>query len=83
MSKGLGAPVGAVLVGSSDFIVRARLMRKALGGGMRQSGVLAAAALYALEHNMPRLREDHQNARRLAKGLKLTIHIVHEHIFCT
>jgi threonine aldolase len=68
-SKGLGAPVGSVLCGSRDRIKDARRLRKRLGGGMRQSGVLAAAALYALDHNVERLSEDHENARRLAKGL--------------
>jgi threonine aldolase len=68
-SKGLGAPVGSVLCGSRDRIKEARRLRKRLGGGMRQSGILAAAALYALEHNVERLGEDHENARRLAKGL--------------
>ncbi|ALM83910.1 low-specificity L-threonine aldolase [Bordetella sp. N] len=68
-SKGLGAPVGSVLVGSKALIDGARRWRKVLGGGMRQSGVLAAAALYALEHNVERLAEDHANAERLARGL--------------
>ncbi|UCH40130.1 MAG: low-specificity L-threonine aldolase [Gammaproteobacteria bacterium] len=69
LSKGLGAPVGAVLCGSSEFIRRARRQRKQLGGGMRQSGVLAACGLYALENNVERLAEDHENARQLAAGL--------------
>ncbi|GAA4587078.1 low-specificity L-threonine aldolase [Planotetraspora phitsanulokensis] len=68
-SKGLGAPVGSVLVGSADLIESARRWRKMLGGGMRQSGVLAAACLYALEHNVDRLAEDHENAEYLARGL--------------
>lgn len=68
-SKGLGAPVGSVLCGSRDFIERARRNRKLLGGGMRQAGVLAAAALYALDHHIDRLADDHANARRLANGL--------------
>jgi len=68
-SKGLGAPVGSVLCGSREFIERARRHRKLLGGGMRQAGVLAAAALYALEHHIERLHEDHANARLLAQGL--------------
>ncbi len=68
-SKGLGAPVGSILVGSRDFIGRAHRYRKMLGGGMRQAGVLAAAALYALDNNVDRLAEDHENARRLAGGL--------------
>jgi threonine aldolase len=68
-SKGLGAPVGSVLVGSRPLIERAHRWRKVLGGGMRQSGVIAAACLYALEHNVERLAEDHANAARLAEGL--------------
>ncbi|KGD95797.1 threonine aldolase [Achromobacter sp. RTa] len=68
-SKGLGAPVGSVLVGSAELIARARRWRKMLGGGLRQAGVLAAACLYALEHNVERLAEDHENARLLAEGL--------------
>lgn len=70
LSKGLGCPIGSVLCGSSDFIERARRYRKMLGGGMRQVGILAAAGLYALEHNVNRLREDHENARVLADGLR-------------
>lgn len=68
-SKGLGAPVGSVLTGPRDFIERARPIRRQVGGGMRQSGVLAAAAQYALEHHVDRMSEDHANARRLADGL--------------
>ncbi|HAP26662.1 MAG TPA: low-specificity L-threonine aldolase [Achromobacter sp.] len=68
-SKGLGAPVGSVLVGSEELIGRAHRWRKMLGGGLRQSGVLAAACLYALEHNVERLAQDHENARLLAEGL--------------
>ncbi|WP_141325220.1 low-specificity L-threonine aldolase [Myxococcus sp. AB025B] len=68
-SKGLGAPVGSALVGRADLIREARRLRKRLGGGMRQAGILAAAALYALEHHVERLAEDHANARRLATGL--------------
>jgi len=69
LSKGLGAPVGAVLCGSTEFIARARRLRKQLGGGMRQAGVLAACGLYALENNVERLAEDHARASRLAEGL--------------
>ena len=69
LSKGLGAPVGAVLCGSDEFIGRARRLRKMLGGGMRQAGVLAACGLYALEHNIERLAEDHDHARQLGEGL--------------
>jgi threonine aldolase len=68
-SKGLGAPVGSVLVGSRDFIERAYRWRKVLGGGLRQSGFLAAACLYGFEHHFDRLAQDHRNAERLAKGL--------------
>ena len=62
-SKGLGAPVGSALVGSEDAIQRARRFRKIFGGGMRQAGIIAAGALYALEHNVNRLKEDHDKAR--------------------
>ncbi len=68
-SKGLGTPVGSVLVGSAERIATARLWRKRLGGGMRQVGVLAAACLYALDHHLPRLGEDHEHARLLAAKL--------------
>ena len=68
-SKGLGAPVGSVLVGDKALLADAHRWRKVLGGGMRQSGVLAAACLYALEHNVERLAEDHANAAALAQGL--------------
>ena len=69
LSKGLGAPVGSMLVGSHDFIAEARSWRKRLGGGMRQAGILAAAGLIALEESPKRLHEDHANAHRLAEGL--------------
>jgi len=69
LSKGLGAPIGSVLTGSRDFIQRARRWRKMLGGGTRQVGILAAAGLYALEHNIERLAEDHEHALLLATGL--------------
>jgi len=68
-SKGLGAPVGSALAGDAAFIDGARRFRKMFGGGMRQAGILAAGALYALEHHRDRLAEDHANARRLAEGL--------------
>ena len=61
LSKGLGTPAGSVLVGSHDFIARARRMRKLVGGGMRQVGILAAAGIYALDHHIERLAEDHAN----------------------
>ena len=69
-SKGLGAPVGSALCGSRELIARAHRWRKMVGGGMRQAGVLAAAALYALDHHVERLAEDHASARRLAAGLE-------------
>ena len=69
LSKGLGAPVGSMLVGSAELMERARIYRKALGGGMRQAGVLAAAGLIALEKGPARLHEDHANARLLAEAL--------------
>ena len=68
-TKGLGAPVGASLAGSKDFIKEAWRQKQMLGGSMRQSGVIAAAALYALEHNWDRLAEDHDNARHLSEGI--------------
>lgn len=68
-SKGLGAPVGSTLAGTKEFIETARRFRKMFGGGMRQCGMLAAAAIYALEHHFERLREDHAHARTLAEGL--------------
>lgn len=69
LSKGLGAPVGSVLVGPKALIDKARRWRKVLGGGMRQAGVMAAAGLYALDHHVARLAEDHDNARVLAQRL--------------
>lgn len=68
-SKGLGAPVGSALAGPRELIDEARRHRKVLGGGMRQAGIIAAGALYALEHHRRRLVEDHRNAKRLAEGL--------------
>jgi threonine aldolase len=68
-SKGLGAPIGSALCGSSEFIQRARRFRKMFGGGMRQAGIIAAGALYALEFQRDRLAEDHAHARALAEGL--------------
>ncbi len=79
LSKGLGAPIGSVLCGSSDFIKQARRTRKMLGGGMRQAGILAACGHYALDHNIERLAEDHENAKAMASrlgqmdGLKITL----------
>lgn len=69
LSKGLGAPVGSLVCGSRDFVGRARRIRKMLGGGLRQVGILAAAGLVALDSMVERLAEDHDNARRLAEGL--------------
>jgi threonine aldolase len=69
LSKGLGTPAGSLLCGSREKIAAAHRWRKMLGGGMRQAGILAAAGLYALEHNIERLAEDHANAARLAAGL--------------
>src|ERR1700730_8470942 len=69
LSKGLGAPVGAVLAGPGDFIQRAWKWKQRLGGAMRQSGIIAAAGIYALEHNVERLAEDHANARAFADGI--------------
>jgi threonine aldolase len=69
-SKGLGCPVGSALAGPAEFIERARRFRKMFGGGMRQSGLLAAAAIWALDHNVQRLAIDHANARKLAHGIR-------------
>ncbi|MEI6137252.1 MAG: GntG family PLP-dependent aldolase [Chloroflexota bacterium] len=74
-SKGLGAPVGSVVTGPVEFIDRARLNRRLLGGSMRQSGIVAAGALYALEHNIERLADDHANAQRLASALAEMPHV--------
>jgi threonine aldolase len=70
LSKGLGAPVGSVLLGSAELIKKARRVRKVMGGGMRQAGYLAAAGIYALDHHIKRLSEDHKRARRIAEILK-------------
>jgi threonine aldolase len=72
LSKGLSCPVGSIIVGSQDFVDRARKIRKILGGGMRQAGIIAAPGIVALEKMIPRLREDHTNARLLAEGLART-----------
>ena len=69
LSKGLSCPVGSVVVGSSEFIEKARKVRKVLGGGMRQAGIIAAPGIVALEKMIDRLEEDHRNAKRLAEGL--------------
>lgn len=74
-SKGLGAPVGSALVGPKDFIKQARRARKLFGGGMRQSGIIAAGALYALQNNRERLVEDHEHARMLADTLRGCSHV--------
>jgi threonine aldolase len=70
LSKGLGAPIGSVVAGSKSFIHRVHRFRKMFGGGMRQVGIIAAAGIYALDHHIDRLKEDHDNAKRLAYGLK-------------
>ncbi len=69
LSKGLGAPIGSVLASTTDRIAQARVWRKRYGGGMRQVGILAAAGLYALDHHIERLADDHARARRLAAAL--------------
>lgn len=69
LSKGLGAPVGSLLIGDSEFIRQARRFRKVLGGGMRQAGYLAAAGIYALDNHIDRLKKDHKNARKIGKAL--------------
>jgi threonine aldolase len=70
LSKGLGTPVGSLLCGSRAFVAEAHRWRKMLGGGLRQAGILAAAGLYALDHHVERLAEDHANAAHLAAGLR-------------
>ncbi len=70
ISKGLGAPVGSVLIGTKNFITKARRIRKVFGGGMRQAGYLAAACIYALENNIERLNDDHHHAKQLATALQ-------------
>jgi threonine aldolase len=69
LSKGLGAPIGSLLLGDKDFIKKAHRVRKVFGGGMRQAGIIAAGGLYALKNNIKRLREDHENAKKLEKNL--------------
>jgi threonine aldolase len=68
-SKGMGCPVGSVLVGNKEFIEKARRNRKMMGGGMRQAGILAGAGLYALKHNLKRMVEDHKRAKTLAQTI--------------
>lgn len=82
LSKGLGAPVGAVLAGTSEFIERARLLKHMFGGAMRQAGIIAAGGIYALEHNVERLAEDHANAAYLAEGLASIpgVELVHDSV---
>jgi threonine aldolase len=70
LTKGLGAPIGSLVAGSKAFIDRVHRFRKMFGGGMRQVGIIAAAGIYALDYHLERLKEDHQNAKRLAVGLK-------------
>jgi threonine aldolase len=70
ISKGLGCPVGSLLIGKKDFIKKARRTRKVFGGGMRQAGFLAAAGIYALQNHIERLREDHEHARQIAKAFE-------------
>ncbi|QOR35693.1 low-specificity L-threonine aldolase [Clostridium sp. 'deep sea'] len=89
LSKGLGAPIGGLLLGSKEFIAKARRYRKMVGGGMRQAGIVAAAGIYALENNINRLKQDHDNALLLAKevseikGLNVNLSDVHSNIvFC-
>lgn len=71
LSKGLGAPVGSVLIGTKQLIAKARRMRKVFGGGMRQAGFMAAAGIYALENNIARLADDHKHAQQIAEALKV------------
>jgi threonine aldolase len=75
LSKGLGAPVGSLLLGNQEFINKSRRIRKVFGGGMRQAGILAAAGLFALKNNVTRLKEDHENAQMIANALKKCIFV--------
>jgi threonine aldolase len=75
LSKGLGAPVGSVLLGTKEFIKKARRIRKVFGGGMRQAGYLAAACIYALDHNIERLHEDHRKAKAMEEALLQTDYV--------
>ena len=69
LNKGLGCPIGSILLGNTSFIKKARRVRKVFGGGMRQAGYMAAAGIYALQHNIHRLEQDHQHAKRIAEVL--------------
>jgi threonine aldolase len=80
LSKGLGAPVGSLVLGTTEAVAQARARRKRMGGGMRQAGILAAAGLYALEHNVERLAEDHEHARLLAEACGVDPATVHSNI---
>lgn len=75
-SKGLGAPIGSILCGDEDFITRAHKFRKILGGGMRQAGIIAAGALYAIENNVERLKDDHKNAKHFADEISKLPYVV-------
>ncbi|MBO9634115.1 MAG: aminotransferase class I/II-fold pyridoxal phosphate-dependent enzyme [Chitinophagaceae bacterium] len=75
LNKGMGCPIGSVLMGSAAFIKKARRIRKVLGGGMRQAGYMAAAGLYALDHHIERLEEDHRHARQIAEALLQTEYV--------
>ena len=77
LSKGLGAPVGSLLIGNQDFIKESRRVRKAMGGGMRQAGYLAAAGIFALDNNVERLKDDHENAQLLSAALKQCAFVNH------
>ena len=70
LSKGLGAPIGSLILGDEEFINKARRVRRSMGGGMRKAGIIAAPGIYALEHMVERLREDHENAHHLAQGIR-------------
>src|SRR6185503_10311897 len=70
LNKGLGCPIGSILLGSKTFIKKARRVRKVFGGGMRQAGFMAASGIYALENHVNRLQEDHEHAQQIAKALQ-------------
>ena len=76
LSKGLGAPIGSMVCGEKTWCNEVRRIRKLLGGTMRQAGIIAAPAIYALKHNIDRLKQDHANAQRLATSLNKATHIL-------
>ena len=80
LSKGLGAPIGSLMIGSADAVAESRVWRKRMGGGMRQVGILAAAGRYALDHHLARLAEDHEHARLIAEAVGVDPDLVETNI---